>query len=89
MSRFFIEFFCLAVPKNFVGEPFCAVFHKISGSEKSLRIRGGGGGGSRFSLPKISVGESFTIALLSGSEKVYGQEGEGSIKIFHRNFFVS
>ena len=27
-------FFCLAVPKNFVGEPFCAVFQKISGSEK-------------------------------------------------------
>ena len=25
---------CLAVPKNFVGEPFCAVFQKNSGSEK-------------------------------------------------------
>ena len=25
---------CLTVPKNFVGEPFCAVFQKISGSEK-------------------------------------------------------
>ena len=28
------KFFCLTVPKNSVGEPFCAVFQKISGSEK-------------------------------------------------------
>ena len=28
------NFFCLTVPKNFVEEPFCAVFQKISGSEK-------------------------------------------------------
>ena len=33
MSRFFKEFFFLAVPKNFAGEPFCAVFQKVSGSE--------------------------------------------------------
>ena len=26
--------FCLTVMKNFIGEPFCAVFQKISGSEK-------------------------------------------------------
>ena len=26
--------FCLTVPKNFVGEPFCAVFQKFSVSEK-------------------------------------------------------
>ena len=26
-------------------------------------------------VSKISVGESFTVALISGSEKVYGQEG--------------
>ena len=26
--------FCLTVPKNFVEEPFSAVFRKISGSEK-------------------------------------------------------
>ena len=31
---FLSNFFCLTVPKNFVGEPFCAVFQKISGSEK-------------------------------------------------------
>ena len=26
--------FCLTVPKNFVGEPFCTVFRKVSGSQK-------------------------------------------------------
>ena len=26
--------FCLTVPENFVGEPFCAVFQKNSGSQK-------------------------------------------------------
>ena len=31
---FLSKFFCLTVPKNFVVEPFCAVFHKIFGSEK-------------------------------------------------------
>ena len=30
----FCRFFCLTVPKNLVGEPFCALFQKISGSEK-------------------------------------------------------
>ena len=28
------NFFCLTVPKNSLGELFCAVFQKISGSEK-------------------------------------------------------
>ena len=32
--RFEAKIFCLTVPKNFVGEPFCAVFQKISGSQK-------------------------------------------------------
>ena len=31
---FFRRNFFVSVPKNFVGEPFCAVFQKISGSEK-------------------------------------------------------
>ena len=31
---FLSKFFSLTVPKNLVGEPFCAVFQKISGSEK-------------------------------------------------------
>ena len=28
------QFFCLTMPKNFVGEPFCAVFQKFSGGGK-------------------------------------------------------
>ena len=28
------KFFSLTMPKTFVGEPFCAVFQKDSGSEK-------------------------------------------------------
>ena len=31
------ESFCLIVPKNFIGEPFSAVFQKISRSEKVCR----------------------------------------------------
>ena len=31
---FLTNFFCLTVPENFVGEPFRAVFQKVSGSEK-------------------------------------------------------
>ena len=34
MTIFCRKFFCLTVPKNFVEEPFCAVFQKTSGSEK-------------------------------------------------------
>ena len=50
----------------------------IFGYRKSLDKRGGGGV-SRFSVenfcltvPKIFVGVSFIVALISGSEKVYG-----------------
>ena len=32
MSRFYVEFFCLTVPKNFVGESFSVSL--ISGIEK-------------------------------------------------------
>ena len=33
-------------------------------------------------MSKISVGESFTVALISGSEKVYGQEGGRAYQVF-------
>ena len=36
---------------------------------------------------KISVGESFTVALISGSEKVYGQEGGGEYQDFPSKIF--
>ena len=45
--------FSVTVPKNFVGQPFCAVFQKFS-----------------------------------SSEKVYGEKGGGSIKIFRRIIFL-
>ena len=43
---------CLTVPKTFVGEPFCAAFQKISGSQKFMDKRGGGI--SRFSFKSFS-----------------------------------
>ena len=45
--------FCLRVPKNFVGENFCAVLQKISGSEKIMDKRGV----SRFSVERFFVSE--------------------------------
>ena len=35
------NFFCLAEPKNFAGEPFCAVFQKAFGSDKVCGLEGG------------------------------------------------
>ena len=79
------------MPKSFVGESFTVAL--ISGTEK---VWIGGGEYQDFpsknfclTVPKISVGEIFPVASISGSEKVQGQEGEGSIKLFHRIFFVS
>ena len=39
-------------------------------------------------VPKNSVGESFTVASISGIEKVWIRGG-GSIKFLPRKFFVS
>ena len=33
-QKFPSKYFCLRMPKTFVGEPFCALFQKRSGSEK-------------------------------------------------------
>ena len=52
MSRFFVDFFCLAVPKNVAGEPSCAVFRKVSGGEKVCGREGRGGGEYQNFLPK-------------------------------------
>ena len=51
MPRFSVEIFCLALSKNFVGEP--SVFHKSSGIEKKLWKRGGGGGREYQVFPSI------------------------------------
>ncbi len=90
---FLSKVFCLTVPKIFAGEPFSAVFQEISGSAKSLWIRGGWEyqvfPSETFCLrvPKTFVGESFTLALISGTEKVWIRRG--SIKYFRGKLFVS
>ena len=40
-------------------------------------------------VPKISIGESFIVALISSSEKVYGQEEGGEYQDFPSKTFVS
>ena len=66
------------------------MFH-LFGYRKSLDERGGGYQdfpSKVFCLrvPKISVGESFTVAIVSGIKKIWFRGG--SIKIFRRKFFV-
>ena len=58
----------------FVGQLFCAVFQKSSGSEEFMDNEGGGYQdfpSKNFSLtvPKSFAGESFTVSLISGIEK--------------------
>ena len=81
------------MPKKFVGELFCAVFQKISGSQK---VYGKEGGGECqvfpsevfcLTVPKIFVGEPFTVSLISGIENFYASEVY--VTIFRRKFFVS
>ena len=54
MKIFPRKIFCLRVPKNLVGENICAVFQKISGSEKDYGL---GRGISRSSVEKFFVSE--------------------------------
>ena len=89
VSRFSVEFFCLAVPKNAVGEPFSLSL--LSGIEK-IWMRGWGLGEcqdfpSKFScltVPKIFVGQPFRVSLISGIENFYASEGY--VTIFCRTF---
>ena len=55
------------MPKNFVGEPFCAVFQKISDSEKVYGLEGGGV--SRFSVKIFFlslIAENFRVGDVGG-----------------------
>ena len=67
--------FCLTVPKNFVEEPFCAVFHKTSGSKKFMDKKGECQNFPlKFSCPKVqknSVREPFSLSLNSSIEKFF------------------
>ena len=89
---FLLIFFCLTVPKNFVGEPFCAVFRKIFGSEKFMhRI------GVEYqdfpsetfclSVPRKFVGKPFSVSLLSGGEEVSDKRGDGEYQDFLSKIF--
>ena len=72
---FLSKIFCVTGPKNFVGEPFCAVFQKISVAKRFMD-RTGEGEYQDFpsktfclTVPKIFVGEPFSLSLISGIEK--------------------
>ena len=72
--------FYLTVPKNFVGEPFCDVCHKLSGCQKFMENRGRREYQEFLSkvfcltLPKNLVKEPFSAVCQnsSGSEKASG-----------------
>ena len=81
------------MPKISVGEPFCAVFQKISGSEKGNGSERGGV--SRFSVEIFlsdsaekfrGWGESFSVSFISGIEKVWIRGGR-QYQDFPSNFF--
>ena len=89
--EFLLKFFCLTVPKNSVGEPFCAVFHKNFGSEKFMHRIGVEYLDSPsinfcLTVPRNFVGEPFRVSLVSGTGKVYEKEGEGVTKSTVDNF---
>ena len=91
VSRISSNFFCLAVPKNFVGEHFCAVSPKVSGSNKKYGREGVYQNFPskvfRLKVTKKIVGEPFIVSLFSGIEKFYASGGY--VTIFRRKFFVS
>ena len=86
--------FCLTVPINLVGEPFCAVFQKSSGSKNFMDKRRGGL--SRFSIEIFlsHSAEKFRRGIFQcftnfWSRKNLDKRRGGCIKIFRRKFFVS
>ena len=75
-------------------EHLCAVFQKISGSEKVYGEEGAGAEYQDFPVkficvtaPKNFVGEPFNVSLVSGIEKFYASEAY--VTIFLRKVFVS
>ena len=94
MHDFSFKIFSLTVPKSFVGEYFGVP--ENFGLRKILCIREGGGGIKFFrrkffvsQCRKFPQGESFSVSLISGTEKVWIRGRWGSIKFFRRKFFVS
>ena len=95
VSRFSVENFYLTMPKIFIGEPFCAVFQKNSGSEKVYGLDGRGWGikifRRKFSVSgcrKISLGNpSVPFQKISGSEKSSWIRGGGGASRFSAESF--
>ena len=85
VSRFSVENFSSHSAENFRGAIlYCCI---NSGKRKGLDRKGRelqGIPSNIFCLtvPKNFVGESFTVALISGSEKVYGQQGGRGVSRF-------
>ena len=68
------------MPKKIRGEPFCAVFQKISGSEIFMDKRGGvyqdfPSKNFCLTLPRNFVGEPISVSLVLAIDNFYGSEG--------------
>ncbi len=86
------KFFCLTVPKKLVGEPFCAVFQKISFSELVYGLEVGGFQDFLLetfclTVKKNSVGGILQCFCNFGYRKIW--IGGGRYQDFPSNFFVS
>ena len=81
------------MPKNFAAEPFCAVFQKFPVAKKFMDKRGGRESQdvpSKFFVSqcrKFPLGESFSVSLNSGIEKVWIRGGGGGVSRFSVEFF--
>ena len=83
ISLFSLEFFCLTVPKNFVGEPFCVSKNFWYG--KKLWLKRGGyhdfPSNICLTVPKKFVGEPFGVSEKLGYRKTLCIKGGEGITI--------
>ena len=86
MSRFLSKFFCLTMPKKFVGEPFCAMFQKFPEAKKFMDKREWEV--SRFSVENFLSHSAakirwatFRVSLISGIDKFYASEGNVTVSV--------
>ncbi len=91
VTRFSFENFLSHSAESFPRGILCCCI--LFGYRKSLGKRGGGYQDFPskvfcLTVPKISVGESFTVALISGSEKSFWTRGGRGVSRFSINFFL-
>ena len=92
VSRFSVENFSSHSAENFRGGILycCIDFGNRKGLDIKWReLQGIPSNNFCLTVPKNFVGQSFSVALISGIEKLWIGRGGGSIKIFHREIFVS